>query len=330
MGNFIMVYHRIFLLFFILLIGCVSTSKYESLQKSCEDAEKKLQEELSLEKNKLNLEKEKFAKLQEECKTEKDKISQECKEELKIKQGKYNDLLRDKISLRSSMSQIEDSVEDLSQEKDELNNQKDALSKQKDEMAQALEELRKRKEESEARIQEFKGLLDKFKAFIDTGKLKIKIIDGRMVIVLSSDVLFASGSKVLSANGKKAISEVTGILARIENRKFQIEGHTDSDRFRVIGQTNWDLAADRAINVLNTMVRSGMPESKISAASFGDSRPVVPNDSSANKAQNRRIEIVVVPDLSLLPGYDDLKNMADNTAKSEVGKDGSLESKENK
>ncbi|MBL0264979.1 MAG: hypothetical protein IPQ05_14210 [Leptospiraceae bacterium] len=80
-----MVYHRIFLLFFILLIGCVSTSKYESLQKSCEDAEKKLQEELSLEKNKLNLEKEKFAKLQEECKTEKDKISQECKEEeLKI------------------------------------------------------------------------------------------------------------------------------------------------------------------------------------------------------------------------------------------------------
>ncbi|MBK6605453.1 MAG: hypothetical protein IPG24_08200 [Leptospiraceae bacterium] len=65
----------------------------------------------------MNLEKDKFAKLQEECKTGKDKITQECKEELKIKQSKYNDLLRDKISLRSSMSQIEDSVEDLSQEK---------------------------------------------------------------------------------------------------------------------------------------------------------------------------------------------------------------------
>ena len=318
-----MIYHRIFFLFFILLIGCVSTSKYESLQKSCDDNEKKLQDE-------LNLEKEKFTKLQEECKSEKDRITQECKEELKIKQSKYNDLLRDKISLRSSMSQIEGSVEDLSQEKDELNNQKDALSKQRDEMAQALEELRKRKEESEARIQEFKGLLDKFKAFIDTGKLKIKIIDGRMVIVLSSDVLFASGSKVLSANGKKEISEVTGILAKIENRKFQIEGHTDSDRLRVIGQTNWDLAADRAINVLHTMVKSGMPESKISAASFGESRPVVPNDSRSNKAQNRRIEIVVVPDLSLLPGYDDLKKMADNTVKSETSKEISPESKENK
>ena len=63
-----MIYHRIFFLFFILLIGCVSTSKYESLQKSCDDNEKKLQDE-------LNLEKEKFTKLQEECKSEKDRIN---------------------------------------------------------------------------------------------------------------------------------------------------------------------------------------------------------------------------------------------------------------
>ncbi len=296
-------YTKILFLFYFFFIGCVSTSKYDALKQSCEENEKKLQEELSLEK-------EKSAKLIEEQKADKAKLAQDYNNELKSKQDKYNDLLREKISLRSSMSQIEGSV-------DELNQEKDALSKQKNEMAQALEELRKRKEESEARIAEFKGLLDKFKAFIDTGKLKIKIIDGRMVIVLSSDVLFASGSKILSANGKKAISEVTGILAKIENRKFQIEGHTDSDRMRVIGQTNWDLAADRAINVLNTMIKSGMPETKISAASFGESRPVVPNDSSSNKAQNRRIEIVVVPDLSLLPGYEELKKMADNTAKLE-------------
>lgn len=314
---------RIILFFFIFLIGCVSTGKYEELKNSCEEKEKTCQEQ-------LRLEKEKFTKLVEEQKADKAKLAEDYNNELKSKQEKYNDLLREKISLRSSMNQMEGSVDELSQEKDELNNQKDALSKQKDEMAQALEELRKRKEESEARITEFKGLLDKFKAFIDTGKLKIKIIDGRMVIVLSSDVLFASGSKVLSANGKKAISEVTGILAKIENRKFQIEGHTDSDRMRVIGQTNWDLAADRAINVLNTMIKTGMPESKISAASFGDSRPVVPNDTSANKAQNRRIEIVVVPDLSLLPGYEDLKKLADNTAKSETKKEKVSGFKENK
>jgi hypothetical protein len=54
------------------------------------------------------------------------------------------------------------------------------------------------------------------------------------------------------------------------------------------------------------------------------------NDSRANKAQNRRIEIVVVPDLSLLPGYNDLKKLADNNTKSEIKKEKVLESKESR
>ena len=190
---------RIILLFSIFLIGCVSTGKYEELKNSCEQKEKTCQEELKLEK-------EKFAKLLEEQKNEIAKLTENHNNELKVKQEKYNDLLRQKLSLRTSINQMEGSVDELSQEKANL-------EKQKQEMEQALEELRKRKEESEARVTEFKGLLDKFKAFIDTGKLKIKIIDGRMVIVLSSDVLFASGSKVLSTNGKKAVAEVTEILA---------------------------------------------------------------------------------------------------------------------
>ena len=306
-------YTKILFLFCIFYIGCVSTSKYDALKQSSYENEKKLKDE-------LNLEKDKSARLIEEQKADKTKLAEDYDHELKSKQDIYNDLLREKKSLRSSMGKMEGSV-------DKLNQEKEALRKQKVEMTQALAELRTRKVESEARIAEFKGLLDKFKAFIDVGKLKIKIIDGRMVIVLSSDVLFASGSKVLSANGKKAIYEITEILAKIENRKFQIEGHTDTDKFLMIGQTNWDLAADRAINVLNKMVKSGMPISKISAASFGESRPMVPNDSRANKAQNRRIEIVVVPDLSLLPGYNDLKKLADNNTKSEIKKEKVLESK---
>ena len=289
--------YRIITLIFIFLIGCVSTSKYEDLQKSCAEKEKALEEKEKTCQEELKIEREKYAKLEESHENE-----------LKQKQDKYNELLRDRVSLRSSISRMEGSVEELNQEK--IN-----LEKQKIEMEQALAELKKRKEESEARVAEFKGLLDKFKSFIDTGKLKIKIIDGRMVIVLSSDVLFASGSKVLSTNGKKAIMEVTEILSKIENRKFQVEGHTDSDKLRVIGQTNWHLAAERAINVLNTMIETGMPESKISAASFGDSRPIVPNTSKSNKTQNRRIEIVVVPDLSILPGYEDLQKMANDVSK---------------
>ena len=66
----------------------------------------------------------------------------------------------------------------------------------------------------------------------------------------------------------------------------------------------------RALTVLKTMTDAGMPGDRISAASFGDARPAVANDTSENKAANRRIEIVVVPDLSSLPGFDELQRAA--------------------
>jgi chemotaxis protein MotB len=52
------------------------------------------------------------------------------------------------------------------------------------------------------------------------------------------------------------------------------------------------------------MIKTGMPSTKISAASFGDARPLVANDTPSNKKQNRRIEIVVLPDIESLPGYE--------------------------
>jgi chemotaxis protein MotB len=71
--------------------------------------------------------------------------------------------------------------------------------------------------------------------------------------------------------------------------------------------SNWELASARAVNVLKAMVDSGLPSGRVSAASFGDSRPSVANDSPEGKAQNRRIEIIIVPDLSGLPGFDELQ-----------------------
>jgi chemotaxis protein MotB len=71
--------------------------------------------------------------------------------------------------------------------------------------------------------------------------------------------------------------------------------------------SNWELAAARAITVLKSMVEAGLLSDRISAASFGDTRPITPNDSKESKAQNRRIEIIIVPDLSQLPGFEELK-----------------------
>jgi chemotaxis protein MotB len=109
-------------------------------------------------------------------------------------------------------------------------------------------------------------------------------------------------------DGKLAIAEVSKLLASIPDRSFQIEGHTDNVPMRSrVYRSNWELASARALTVLHTMVDAGMPLNRISAASFGESKPARPNDKPEDKAANRRIEIVVVPDLSSLPGVGELQ-----------------------
>jgi chemotaxis protein MotB len=181
-------------------------------------------------------------------------------------------------------------------------------------MKQAMADLAKKKSETEKRVREFSELTRRFKSLIDAGKLSVKIVEGRMVVALGTDILFGSGSARLSEAGESAIEEVTKTLAGIEGRKFQIEGHTDNVPIQTAQfPSNWELASARALNVLKWMVKSGMPGNRISAAAFADTQPIASNDTKEGKAANRRIEIVVVPDLSQLPGYDELSKMSEES-----------------
>ncbi len=160
------------------------------------------------------------------------------------------------------------------------------------------------KAKSEARLKAFKDMLEDLKPLIDRGILQVEVVDGRVTLGMTSDVLFPSGSATLSADGKKNISEVAQALKKRNiAQNFQIEGHTDNEPINTAEfPDNWHLGAARAITVLEYMVDQGFPSDHISAATFGQTQPVVPNSSDGNKAQNRRIEIVVLPDLNDLPG----------------------------
>lgn len=216
--------------------------------------------------------------------------------------------------LQRSLSAALEAKKALEREKATMLSDTQQLQSSIDEMQHALGELSKRKAEADARIAEFKNLISRFQSLIDAGKLKVEIVDGRMVVVLASDVLFASGSANLSREGKSAIAEVAALLADIPDRKFQIEGHTDNVPIRTATYpSNWELASARALTVLKTMLEAGMSTDRISAASFGDSKPAKENETSEGKAANRRIEIVVTPDLSTLPGFDELNRVADVT-----------------
>lgn len=180
-----------------------------------------------------------------------------------------------------------------------------------DEMKQAMDEMRARQIEQKQRLAEFRLLTNRFKSLTDAGALSIEIKDGKMTVSLGSDVLFPSGSARLSKDGEKTIKQVAEQLAQIENKRYQVEGHTDNVPISTATfPSNWELASARALTVTKAMIEAGLPANRVSAASYGDTLPVASNDTKEGKSSNRRIAIVVVPDLSSLPGYEELNKLS--------------------
>jgi len=222
-------------------------------------------------------------------------------------EGEVSALDGSKKRLQSELEQAQATLEQVTDEKARAVANQQGLQGEVERMKQALAELEARKAQTEARMNEYRDLVGRFQSMIDAGTLKVKIVNGRMVVAMATDILFPSGSATLRKDGQDAVSSVAQILASIPNREFQIEGHTDnvpvgSAQF----PSNWDLGAARAIGVVQQMIAAGMPADRISAASFGEFRPVDTNRTKEGKAANRRIEIVVVPDLSQLPGFQEL------------------------
>lgn len=148
--------------------------------------------------------------------------------------------------------------------------------------------------------QAYDAILADLKPLVDKGVLKVQNTNGRVTIGMASDILFASGSADLSAGGKSTLSELSRLLARHANEHdFQVEGHTDNQPIATSAFPNNNyLGAARSINVMEYMLSQGFPKKHLSAATWGDAMPVSTNDTESGRAMNRRIEVVLIPDLS--------------------------------
>lgn len=228
-----------------------------------------------------------------------------------VSSHKHHELEAEHQKALESLASSEARVSDLEGKLGIVSTERSRLEGDVADMKKAISELNARRAEAEKRITEFKDLTSKFKTMVDAGKLSVKIAAGRMVVALSTDVLFASGSAKLSKAGKTAIEEVAALLKSIPDKNFQIEGHTDNVPIKTSQfASNWELASARAINVHTAMLNAGMTPERISAASFGPTRPIADNAVPEGKSANRRIEIVVIPDLSSLPGFEELSKIA--------------------
>ena len=202
-------------------------------------------------------------------------------------------------------------LEKLGQNVDKLTGEKGELARTLEDAKVRLEELRKQKAAAEARAATFRNLVARLKSMIDAGQLKVIIRDGRMVIQLESDVLFDSGKTNIKPDGQTALAKLAPVLAGITDRKYLVTGFTDdvpihTQRF----PSNWELSTARAVEVVKFLVASGLKPQQVAAAGYSEFDPVVANDTPEHRAQNRRIEIVLQPNLSDLPSLDNLQSVA--------------------
>jgi chemotaxis protein MotB len=165
-----------------------------------------------------------------------------------------------------------------------------------------LAELRRQKEAADKRLAAYKALQDKFRKLVDTGKLQVVFRNGQMTLKLPSGILFPSGSADLSKDGQTAIADVVKVLMEFKDRRFIVAGHTDIEPIRTSKfPNNWYLSTARANSVVQFMIKQGFPAKSLAASGYGEFDPVAPNDTEKNREQNRRIEIILVPNLEELP-----------------------------
>ncbi len=218
-------------------------------------------------------------------------------------------------SLQAKIDELQNQITGSSAKIDELEAQLDALGTGKDKLAKnladkeaMLKELQKEKMQAKKRLEILKNMLGKFQKLIQSGKLNVKIRNGKMVLELPSAILFESGKADLSEEGKKTLEEVAGVLAQIKNREFQVAGHTDTDPIKSSGfGSNWELSAARAVSVVMYLEKNKVNPKTLSAAGYSEFQPTASNKSDQGKQSNRRIEITLMPNLDELPDLSDLE-----------------------
>jgi chemotaxis protein MotB len=120
--------------------------------------------------------------------------------------------------------------------------------------------------------------------------------NGNLVISIESSVSFSSGKATLTKEGKKTLQTVAGVLRADHGAgDYWIEGHTDSDPIK---KSSWDsnraLSVGRAMAVLHFLVEEcGISDDQCVVAGHGQYAPAASNKSKADRAKNRRVEIVV-------------------------------------
>ncbi len=260
--------------------GCMMTSTHEEILKKERDTAMKTQ-----------------AALNKEREQEKKACADKAAAELDLRKKNEAELVAKTMQL-----------DKLLDEKGALTEERQAISAEQKALAQRLQDLERMRVTTERRNAEYRALLEKLRKAIDAGTLQVKVRNGRMLVQMSSDVVFPSAGVQIKAEAAEAIKQLAETIKGFPGRRFQVIGHSDptpitTQRF----PSNWELSTQRAVEVVKLMVATGVPANMVSAAGAAEFDPLTGNDTPEDRATNRRVEIVFEPQIDEMPSFDALK-----------------------
>lgn len=245
--------------------GCVSSSKYRALEARTALEQSELQGQIF------------------DAKSKKQALERDLAD---LRQDKAR-LEQDLAALRQEKERADTDVRSLNERLPLLEQQAAALSAQKD------EEIRRLKGTYDDLVTDLKGEIEK-------GEIKVTRIRDKLSVNLVEKVLFDSGRAEVKAQGEAVLKKVGAILGGVKDKEIRIEGYTDNvpigENLRKRFPSNWELSTQRAINVLRFLEeQGGVDGARLSAVGYGPFRPMADNQTPEGRSQNRRIEIVLVP-----------------------------------
>lgn len=147
-------------------------------------------------------------------------------------------------------------------------------------------------------LKQFSGIKTMLISEDEGGRLKFKELERGLSIVMKNDLLFNSGKSEINPEGISVLRDIGSKFENFEG-KVIVEGHTDNisistEKF----PSNWELSISRAVNIVRFLAEEvGVKPMKMSAVGYADTKPVVSNDTPENRRRNRRVEIILVPQI---------------------------------
>jgi len=191
-------------------------------------------------------------------------------------------LLKEVEAQRAALAQ---ESKNLATERDKFAAERDATAAQRDTVKADLAKVEIERAAIEKERDELaKMLKEALSSVAETNET------ARGVIVNLSGILFDLGKATLQPSAQLTVAKLAGILTVFRNMNLSIEGYTDTTG---TDEVNMKLSNDRAKTVYDFLQTQGIAASRMKYQGFGPANPVAPNDTEANRAKNRRVEVVL-------------------------------------